>query len=106
MRLKSIFKICKNLALKQLEVNPNTKFKVEGEQVYLKDMVTELDDLTNWCYKEELDVQKVVRCKNCKYYKKYKLKNPRYHNTFVYMCSCTKTKRQPDFFCAEGCEKE
>lgn len=105
MKLKTVFKICKNLANKQLKANPTQGFKVEDEHIYLKDVIQELDLLTGWCYPGELDVQQIVRCKNCKHYKKFKSKNPYNRKGFIYMCKCTRTPTKPEFYCAHGEDK-
>lgn len=50
------------------------------------------------------DIQKVVRCKNCMWYKKYKKKDDR-KSLPVWMCSKDRIKRDPDFYCKGGEEK-
>lgn len=67
-----------------------------------------MDDLTRlkgWAYPNLTtdDIVRVVRCRRCKHYKKYRLKNDRKTKPF-YACSLTKIKRPEDYFCKDGAE--
>lgn len=63
----------------------------------------ELSKLKFWAYPDLTteDMVAVVRCKDCRYYKKYKKKDT-FKPEVVYACSRTKLKRSKEFFCADG----
>lgn len=114
MKLQTVFGACK-IVIKELH-NELSKQGIKGtlitpsneEATTLKDLYVELDNLENWCYKGKFEVQQVVRCKNCKYYKRYKkkLKDNRYDHKIIAACSKDKIQRHPEFFCANGEERE
>lgn len=66
-------------------------------------LIKELQNLKGWAYPQlELgDITQVVRCRRCKFYKRYKKKGSMKGAPF-YACSITKTKRDPDFYCKDG----
>lgn len=107
MKLKTVFTTCSRICKVMSKSHPDRGMQTDEGWVSLSDLSKELDNLCNWCYKDTIDVQKVVRCKNCVHYKKFKCnkeKHP-YDHTSVMMCKMTKTRREPDFFCSEGREK-
>lgn len=65
--------------------------------------IKELSKLKSWAYPDLTteDMVAVTRCKNCRYYKKYKKKDD-FKPKIVYACSRTKLKRSKEFFCADG----
>lgn len=88
-------------ALKQMP--KNKKIIVKDESVSVTQLINELTKMMGWLYKDlnTDDIEKVVRCYNCKYYRKYKKKRSLKSETF-YACSLDKAKRRPDFFCKDG----
>lgn len=66
----------------------------------------ELHKMQSWLYPGLTtdDMKMVVRCKNCRFYKRYKKKGAPKIPAF-YACSITKTKRDPEFYCKDGMEK-
>lgn len=68
--------------------------------------VTSWNKLKGWIYPQLTtdDMQLVIRCSNCRYYKRYKKKDDHKAVPF-WACSKTKTKRDPDFFCKDGDQK-
>ena len=109
MKLQTLFDMCNKIIQKELKKNSKASIQTdEGEEYKYTRLSEELNNLNSWCYKGEIDVQKVVRCKNCKYYKRYKkktLKNPYEHQTF-FACSRDKIRRKPEFYCYNGEEKD
>lgn len=89
------------IRLLQLVSSKSTKNAAEAQLI-----IEELSKLCGWAYPQLTteDIQKVVRCKKCRYYKKYKKKNDRKSAPF-YACSLNMIKRPEDFYCAEGREK-
>ena len=63
-------------ALKQMP--KNKKIIVKDESVSVTQLINELTKMMGWLYKDlnTDDIEKVVRCYNCKYYRKYKKKDP------------------------------
>lgn len=103
MRLQVLFKTCSKI----IGSKPETKVKTEDGVVTYKKLAEELDNLSSWCYQGEINVKKIVTCKECRYYKRFKkknVKNPYRHEAFC-ACSLDRLKRKEDFFCANGEEK-
>lgn len=69
--------------------------------------IAELQKLKGWAYPALTteDIVKVVRCKHCRHYKRYKKKDDRKSLPF-YACSLTKIRRDPEFYCGDGREKD
>lgn len=69
-------------------------------------LIKELTKLKGWIYPalSTEDIALVVRCKKCKYYKKYRRKNDIKTPSF-YACSLTHAKKDPNYYCADGEEK-
>lgn len=87
-----------------LKQQPSTKTVIiEGETVSVKELVSALSKMMGWLYKELTtdDLEKVTRCCECRYYKKYKKKGAM-KGTAFYACSQDMNKRRPDFFCKDG----
>ena len=106
MKLQVLFRACNKVISR---ANPEARVKTDtGDVVTCKELSKELENLEHWCYKGEIDVQKVIRCKNCKHYKRYRKKNAKnpYEHTVFYACSLSKEKRNPEFFCSDGEEKD
>ena len=66
-------------------------------------LVASLTKLFGWLYKDLTDesLERVTRCYDCRYYKKYKKKGAVKGAAF-YACSLDRAKRRPDFFCKDG----
>lgn len=90
-------------AVKLLEVVAN---KSEKHSAEAKHLIDELIRLKGWAYPHLTtdDIVRVVRCERCAYYKKCRKKGDIKAVPF-YMCSITKTKRPPEFYCKEGRER-
>lgn len=71
-----------------------------------KNLIRAWGKLKSWVYPQLTtdDMQLVIRCSNCKYYKRYKKKDDHKAAPF-WACSKTKMKRDPDFFCKDGDQK-
>ena len=74
-----------------------------GEKVTIGDIATELDKVAKWVYPDlqTEDISIVVRCKRCKYYKRYRKKGALKQVPF-YACSKDMKRRDPMFFCKDG----
>ena len=107
MKQIDMYKLAVKL-LRKLAVKTNNKgFKnSDGEHVTISDVADNLEHIANWMYPElsTEDIAKVVRCKKCRYYKKYKKKGTLKGAAF-YACSKDMQKRDPMFFCKEGEEQ-
>lgn len=113
MNAKHILQICIK-TLKQIQKeNPNKVFKVQGygancdSKVQVSEVIDEAEKLYNWCYHglDATDLQKVTRCKDCEYYKRFKKKTA-YKPQVKYLCTLDKKERGPEFYCANAIEKE
>ena len=95
------------IAIKTLEELPPKSLKSKsGQRVNTHEVAAILRTVLHWCYPEltSQDIQRVVRCKGCKNYHRYKQKNA-IKPQIVYMCSKDKIRRPPEFFCKDGVEK-
>lgn len=77
----------------------------DGTKVKIQDVIANLSQMKNWLYPalRTEDITKVVRCKNCRYYKKYRKKGVVPAVVFQ-ACSLDKKPRDPMFFCKDGDE--
>ena len=107
MKLQTIFRACDTLVRAKAKTSPGCMIPAGDEKISCKELSKELNNLENWCYKDELEVKQVVRCKNCVYYKRYKKKSQKNPHKHIVFCACSKDKikREPEFFCANGREK-
>lgn len=87
--------------LLRLVASKSNKRAAEAELI-----IRGLLNLKGWAYPQLTteDITQVVRCKNCKHYRKYKKKGNRKSSPF-YACRLNKIKRPADFYCAEGVKK-
>jgi len=83
--------------------HPRATFDVDGNVVKIKDLVNSMTKLLGWLYKDLTDenIEKVTRCYECRYYKKYRKRGAIKGATF-YACSLDKAKRRPDYYCKDG----
>ena len=83
--------------------HPRATFDVDGNIVKIKDLVNSMTKLLGWLYKDLTDenIEKVTRCYECRYYKKYRKRGAIKGATF-YACSLDKAKRRPDYYCKDG----
>ena len=108
MKLELVFKTCNNIVTSLEKKNPGRGINTPDGRITFKELSKELDNLCGWCYKGDIDVQKIIRCKNCKYYRRYKKRkedNPYDHKVIV-ICALDKQPHSPEFYCANGEEKE
>ena len=83
-------------------------YVITGGNTYeVKDILKQnncvFNKLLGWLYKDLTDecIEKITRCYDCQYYKKYKKKGAVKGAAF-YACSINKVKRRPDFYCKDG----
>lgn len=83
--------------------HPDRKFQVGDDTVEVKDIIAQTKKLMGWLYKDLTtdNIEKITRCYDCRYYKKYKKKGA-LKGTAFYACSLDRAKRRPDFFCKDG----
>lgn len=97
MTLKTIFRLCRKLCLKQ---NPNSGYKVNGVKVSYTDLAEELKKLQDWCYPLDTQHLKIqVRCCECEHYKKFKHVESKRDRRTVMMCELDKKPKQKDHYC-------
>jgi hypothetical protein len=107
MKQVDIYRLAVKLLRKMAKENPGKSFtNSAGEKATIDDVANELDKVSKWLYKDfhTEDIDKVVRCKKCKYYKKYKKKGAFKAQVFQ-ACSKDMKKRDPMFFCKDGEER-
>jgi len=103
MKISAVFVTTIDILKKYGEEHPRAVFEVDGNTVKVKDIVAALNKLTGWLYKDLTtdSIERIVRCYDCAYYKKYRKKDAIKGGTF-YACSKDKAKRRPDFYCKDG----
>lgn len=103
MKISSAFLTTIDILKEYDKEHPKTVFDVDDNTVKVKDLVASLTKLLGWLYKDLTDenIEKITRCYDCRYYKKYKKKGAVKGATF-YACSIDKVKRRPDFYCKDG----
>lgn len=107
MKLQTVFSACNHILKLKLINNPDAKTRADdGTIVSCKELSDELENLESWCYKGELEVQKIVRCKSCKHYKRYKKKTGGKKPLVIVACELDKLKKDSEFYCARGEERE
>lgn len=107
MKQVDIYRLAVKLLRKMAKENPGKSFtNSEGERATIDDVADELDKVSKWLYKDfhTEDIDRVIRCKKCRYYKKYKKKGAIKASVF-WACSRDMQKRDPMFFCKDGEEK-
>ena len=84
------------------EIRSPYKLKT-GDKIDIDSLHKVTKRLYSWCFPElsTENVSIVVKCKECAYYKRYKIKNNPKSVPF-YACSIFKRKTDPDFFCKDG----
>lgn len=98
------YRIAIKVMIKMKSLYPNKTFNGgNGEQITLDEAIHMFERVVDWVYPalDSDDIEKVVRCKNCIHYKKYKKKGDFKSQPF-YACSLNKVKRPPNFFCKDG----
>lgn len=107
MRMVDIYGLAIKLLKKMDAENPGKTFtNKDGEKATIPDIIKSLSMMKRWLYPalRPEDVTKVVRCKNCAYYKKYKKKGALKPQVF-YACSKDMSRRAKDFYCKDGEER-
>lgn len=105
MKLSDAYKLAVKLLKRQAESNPKKTFtSPDGEKVTIADVADKLETVSKWVYPglSSDDVTLVVRCKKCKFYKKFKKKGDTLKPKIIYACSKDMKPRDPMFFCGEG----
>lgn len=107
MNLKATLEAAAQVYTKKAKANPNGSVEVFGERVPYATAASELRKVVAYVYPElnTSNVQQVVRCKDCKHYKRYRSKkNPRAPGRWL--CALDKKERVSEFFCADGEERK
>lgn len=107
MRQVDVYRLAVKLLRKMAKENPGKSFtNSAGEKATIGDIADALDNVSKWLYKDfhTEDIDKVVRCKKCKFYKKYKKKGVFKPQVFQ-ACSKNMKEHDPMFFCKDGEEK-
>lgn len=107
MKQVDVYRLAVKLLKKAAKENPGKVFvNSAGEKVTIEEIADGLDKISKWLYKDfhTEDIDKVVRCKKCKFYRRYKKKGA-FKAVAFYACSKDMQKRDPMFFCKEGEER-
>lgn len=102
-----VYRLAVKLLRKMAKENPGKTYtNSEGEKATIDYVADELDKVSKWLYKDfhTEDIDRVVRCKRCIHYKKYKKKGALKSSVF-WACCKDMQKRDPMFFCKDGAEE-
>lgn len=107
MNLKQTLLACAKMLRAKAHKFPEGSFTVDGKKVLYCEAANEIQRLSGWVFPDldTADIQKVIHCKDCAHYKRYRKKNS-YKPEFKCLCELDKKQREPDFFCADGKEKQ
>lgn len=105
MKLSDILQLAVKLLSMQAEKNPAKTFTKNGKTMSITQVVESLNELRSWLYPDLVteDVCKVVRCKRCMYYRKFRTKGMKSQEFMA--CKLDMKKRDPMFFCKDGEER-
>lgn len=109
MKLSDAYKLAVKLLKQQAESNPKKTFtSPDGEKVTIADVADKLETVSKWVYPELSadDIELVVHCKNCRYYKRFKKKGDLLKARAFFACTKDMSRRDPEFFCKDGDRKE
>lgn len=109
MKLSDAYKLAVKLLKQQAELNPKKTFtSPDGERVTIADVADKLETVSKWVYPELSadDIELVVHCKNCRYYKRFKKKGDLLKARAFFACTKDMSRRDPEFFCKDGDRKE
>lgn len=104
MKQVDVYKLAVKLLKKMAKETPGKSFtNSAGEKVTIEEIADALDKVSKWLYKDfhTEDIDKVVRCKKCKFYKKYKKRGEFKPKAFM-ACSKDMKRRDSMFFCKDG----
>ena len=81
--------------------------KTLNTEIPPKKVAEDLEDLIGWISPdlECRDIVKVVRCKHCAYYRRFKKKGE-FKSVPFYACKLDMSKRDPEFYCKDGVARE
>lgn len=104
MRMIDVYRLAVKLLKKMAKENPGKSFiNSAGEKATIEEVADALDKVSKWLYKDfhTEDIDKVVRCKRCRFYKKYKKQGEFKPKVFM---ACSKDMKRHDsmFFCKDG----
>lgn len=106
MNVKQILSVCAEMLASESRTNPGKTLVVDGHPETFKEAYEELVRLISWLYPglDTVEIRKVVLCKDCRYFKRYKKKSC---FKLVYKCICGITQSQVDpcHFCGNAQEK-
>lgn len=109
MKLSDAYKLAVKLLRRQAESNPKKTFtSPDGEKVTIADVADKLETVSKWVYPELSvdDIELVVHCRNCRYYKQFKKKGDLLKARAFFACTKDMSHRDPEFFCKDGDRKE
>ena len=109
MKLSDTYKLAVKLLRRQAESNPKKTFTShDGEKVTIANVADKLETVSKWVYPELSadDIELVVHCRNCRYYKRFKKKGDLLKARTFFACTKDMSRRDPEFFCKDGDRKE
>lgn len=110
MTIKQILSITIDILTEAKEKSPNRQvaFPVDDgtQKIPIDAAIAQVKNLYSWCY-DQLELKniiKICRCKDCKYYRRYRKKDS-LKKVYKMLCSLDKTERPPEWYCPKGTER-
>lgn len=104
VRMFEVYKLAVKLLRGLSKQQPEKSFtNSDGETLTIADVANYLNGVSSWMFKDLAaeDIEKVVRCKRCVNYKRFKKKGDIKSPAF-YACKLDMKKRDPMFYCKDG----
>lgn len=105
MNLKDTLEAAALLASNRAKENPAGGLKKSGTEILYSELESSLKQILGWCFKGDVEVAKITRCKNCTNYRRYRKKGAR-KSLGIYLCRLDKKQKSPEHFCAYGEQEE
>ena len=97
MKLNELFKVSAIMLAQKAKENPNGGLKKGNIKITYAQVSEELNKLSSWCTKENLEITQVIRCKDCTNFTTQKEGKFR-----VTRCSLDKERKSENHYCAYG----
>lgn len=104
VRMFEVYRLAAKILRTYHKINPDKVFtNKSGDRLTADDVAKSIEKVSSWMYRDlsSEDIEKVVRCKNCINYKRFKKKGDIKSPAF-YACRLDMKKRDPMFYCKAG----
>lgn len=107
LKVKTALKVCSSIMRSKAAKNVSGGFNTPEGHLSYSQIATELDKLCEFIY-PKLDthpLQKVVYCKYCDNYRKFRKNDPKCVQKPIFLCKLDHKPKDSDFWCKNGIER-